>query len=165
MKITTSEINVLSLLLTPPYYDQFAWCRRDLISIPFSMNIDWQCVGRLHHLYAIMNTRQAKQLYPIGETVIPHRRNSYTPQAKQLYPIGETSETSRQKLGDWFREHLPDVERNDNDTSNQKLAILISLIIATKHGILRFPVSLHHCNTENCKNREIKVHVYAKRQT
>ena len=41
MKITTSEINVLSLLLTPPYYDQFAWCRRDLISIPFSMNIDW----------------------------------------------------------------------------------------------------------------------------
>ena len=41
MKITTSEINVLSLLLTPPCYDQFAWCRRDLISIPFSMNIDW----------------------------------------------------------------------------------------------------------------------------
>ena len=144
MKITTSEINVLSLLLTPPYYDQFAWCRRDLISIPFSMDIDWQCVGRLHHLYAIMCN---------------------TPQAKQLYPIGETSETSRQKLGDWFREHLPDVERIDNDTSNQKLAILISLIIATKHGILRFPVSLHHCNTENCKNREIKMHVYAKRQT
>ena len=30
--------------------------------------------------------------------------------------------------------------------------MLISLIIAIKHGILRFPVSFHQCYTENCKN-------------
>ena len=37
-----------------------------------------------------------------------------------------TGEIGR-RLGDRLREHLPDVERNDNDASNQSQNTLISL--------------------------------------
>ena len=70
---------------------------------------------------------------------------------KKIY-IGETG----RRLGDRFREHLRDVERNDKDTS-KPVARHFNLPNHSKQHMAICGLSLHLGNTESHKNLEQKL--------